>query len=175
LPSEGAYGRFAVVAQSSIAVKANGANSSFFINEEGKRVENLEKKGDYFTGLIEPVVVGIVTERIIDAIFDQQEKAPERTPGIIMGPYYDGIVNHSVRINIEDINYEQLGDYDLYVRNRGTGQIMDYGSPDLCIIDNKTGFAITIYSLGELPPMEEILILWGGEALASLYLTKNSI
>ncbi len=149
LPQDGAYGSFVITPDTKVAVKKNGATSSFFINEEGEVEEGLDEEGDYFVGLIKPGVIGVVTAGIIDAIFSPQEKLPEKTPGIEVSPHYDGVISDPVIINVEDISLTQLEEYTLLVEDLETGKITNYGSPDLYLIDEK-GSANCTYSLGEL-------------------------
>ncbi len=152
LPDEGAYGSFVIAPDTVVAVKANGATSSFFIDKGGEKEEELERKGDYFVGLIKSGIVGVVTGGIIDAIFNPQEKAHLKTPGIKVDPYHDGVINDPIEINLKDIDPDRLQDYTLSVKDMATDEIIDYGSPDLYVIDQKTGLTTATYSLGELPP-----------------------
>ncbi|MBE0477681.1 hypothetical protein IBX65_00985 [Candidatus Aerophobetes bacterium] len=151
LPGTGVYGSFVITPDTTVAVKANGATSCFFIDEEGEKKEELDKKDNYFVGILKPGIVGVVTAGIIDAIFNPQEKLPPKSPGIKIDPYYDGITNEPAIIDIENVDIGRLEDYNLSVEDTATGQIIDYGSPDLFLADGKTGLATATYFPGDVP------------------------
>jgi len=151
LPNKGALGSFVITPDTEVFVKADGASSSFFIDQEGEKKEELEKRGNYFTGIVKSGIAGIVTAGIVDAIFTPQEKAPVKPSGIDVSPYYDGVTQDPVKINVKDISIDKLGDYTLSVKDMVTGDVIDYGSPDFCIVDSKTGFSTCAYLPGDLP------------------------
>ncbi|MBC7188949.1 hypothetical protein H5U35_01870, partial [Candidatus Aerophobetes bacterium] len=150
LPEEGAYGSFVITPDTTVAIKANGATSCFFIDEQGEKKKELEKKDNYFTGILKPGIAGVVTAGIIDAIFHPEKKIPPKTPGIKLDPYYDGVTNKPVLIDIQNVDTGKLADYNLSVKDTATGQIIEYGCPDLFLADAKTGQATSAYFPGDI-------------------------
>lgn len=69
LPAGGALGSFVISPDTTVAVKSGGASSSFFINEEGKKTGELEKRGNYFIGKVPGIISGgIVTGSVVTAL-----------------------------------------------------------------------------------------------------------
>ena len=159
LPSSGAFGSFIITEETRVAVKANGAASSFFINQEKKPEEELDREDGHFAGIIRPGVIALVTGGIIDAVFNQQGQTPPVTEGLDVPSYFDGISNYPVEAHIGSVTGSDMTGYRLLARDNASGQIWDYGSPDLSLTDTLSGRGTAVYSLGELPAGEKELML----------------
>lgn len=151
LPTSGAYSSFVITPDTTVAVKADGATASFFIDEEGEKEQELEPKGDYFIGPVpRKAVIGIVTGGIITTILrtggDGSTSAP---PGINMDPYHDRTTTGPIEIGVPNIDQDKLEDYDLLAEDTLSGRVTNFGSPPLYLIDNKSGAATAVYNLEE--------------------------
>jgi hypothetical protein len=227
LPAGGALGSFVISPDTTVAVKSGGASSSFFINEEGKKTGELEKKGNYFIGKVPGIISGgIVTGGVVTAVITTLKGATGGTatgiattpssvttaapspgiatiptpgttaapspgittipspgataapspglttmpspgvttapsPGISATPYYDATMPTSIKANVPNVDMNKLDMYNLSATPQ-TGEMIDYGSPDMYLIDNRTNAASTVYDVasGEtLPPGKTTLTL----------------
>lgn len=149
LPASGALGSFVISPDTTVAVKARGASSSFFINEEGKKIQEMEKKGDYFVGKVPKIITGgIVVGGIITAILSsgKSETAIPQS-GITTSGFYDGTVSPPVTVTVPNADISNLGNYNLTATPAAGGNSINYGSPDMYLIDNKTNTASAVYDI----------------------------
>ncbi len=155
LPSRGAYGSFVIAPDTTVAVRADGATSSFVIDEEGKKTQDLEQKGKYFVGKLPRLIAGgIVTGGIITAIITTSAGDRPAVPrGIVAGRYYDGTAAPSLETGIPRIDPHNLERYNLSATIRGGTGTVQYGSPNVYLIDNATGSARAIFDLGAREPL----------------------
>ena len=149
LPASGALGSFVISPDTTVAIKARGASSSFIINEEGKKTQDLEKKGDYFVGKIPKIITGgIVAGGVITAILSGgKSDAAIPQPGIATSGFYDGTISPPVTATVPNVDISNLGNYNLTATPTAGGNSINYGSPDMYLIDNKTNTASAVYDI----------------------------
>lgn len=156
LPSGGALGSFVISPDTTVAVKAGGASSSFFIDEDGGKIQEIEKKGDYFIGKVPRIISGgIVVGGIIAAVLSSGKGETAISPtGIATSGFYDGTVSPPVTATVLNPDIGNLGNYNLTATPAAGENAIHFGSPDLYLIDHKTNTASAVYDLaagGGLP------------------------
>jgi len=109
----------------------------------------MEKKGDYFVGKVPKIIMGgIVAGGIITAILSsgKSETAIPQS-GITTSGFYDGTVSWPVTVTVPNADISNLGNYNLTATPAAGGNSINYGSPDMYLIDNKTNTASAVYDI----------------------------